>query len=65
VRKLSPFFFDGAAAKKNQKTAFGEFRLCGGDLGLCPKTLRAFEKARPKLFVKEGLPILMKFPAFR
>jgi hypothetical protein len=44
VRKLSPFFFDGAAAKKNQKTAIEMFRACGRDQGRCPWSLQTFEK---------------------
>jgi hypothetical protein len=42
VRKLFPFFFEQEAAKKNQKTAVGEFRACGRDEGCAPSTCAAF-----------------------
>ena len=42
LRYFSPFFFVQVGAKKNQKTPMDQFRLCGGDLGRCPKTLVAF-----------------------
>jgi hypothetical protein len=40
-------------AQKEPKTPLEKFRACGRDSGRCPKTLRAFEKARSKLFIKE------------
>jgi hypothetical protein len=41
VRKLSPFFL-AKLPQKEPKTAFGEFRLCGGDEGFAPSTCAAF-----------------------
>ena len=38
-----------SSRKKEPKTAFEKFRLCGGDLGRCPKSPQAFEKACAKL----------------
>jgi hypothetical protein len=43
VSKPSPFFL-AKLPQKEPKTAFLEFRLCGGDSGLCPKTPQTFEK---------------------
>ena len=48
VRKSSPFFL-AKLPQKEPKTAFLEFRACGRDSGRCPKSPRAFEKARAKL----------------
>jgi hypothetical protein len=50
VSKSSPFFFGYVAAKKNQKTAFLEFRLCGGDEGYAPSTCAAFLKKAGESF---------------
>jgi hypothetical protein len=55
LKKISPFFFDGVAAKKNQKTALKKFRLCGGDQGLCPWSPPPFEKGGRKLFESGGV----------
>ena len=40
-----PFFFDGAAAKKNQKTAFESFAPAGATRASRPRPAQAFEKA--------------------
>jgi hypothetical protein len=55
VRKPFPFFFEQGAAKKNQKTALGKFRLCGGDEGCAPSTAPPFEKGGRKLFIGWGV----------
>ncbi|MBQ8719296.1 MAG: hypothetical protein IJY66_08525, partial [Clostridia bacterium] len=49
LRKFFPFFLQ-KEAQKEPKTPFLEFRLCGGDEGSA-LDLRAFEKARAKLFM--------------
>ena len=52
--------------KKIQKRNAGSFSLSAeSDQRRCLWKLPPFEKGGRKLFVKEGLPILMKFPAFR
>ena len=44
VRKLFPFFLS-KELQKEPKTAFLEFRLCGGDEGFAPSTRRLLKKA--------------------
>jgi hypothetical protein len=60
VRKPSPFFL-APRAQKEPKTPLEKFRLCGGDKGSA-LDLRAFEKARSKLFMSgrpygDGCPL--------